>query len=120
MTTLKITPHDPTTLVPNPRNSRLHTDDQIDKLVESIKAVGFNKPVVIGRDKVIYAGHGATLAAIKLGLKSIPTVSIDHLSETQKRGFMIADILALVHSRRGGGVKAPQSDDFWRTMNFSA
>lgn len=91
MAALKIIYDNPTALVANPRNSRLHTDDQIDKLAESIKAVGFNKPVVVGQGNVIYAGHGATLAAIKLGLKSIPTVSIAHLSEAQQRAFMIAD-----------------------------
>ncbi|QGN55012.1 DNA methyltransferase [Novosphingobium sp. Gsoil 351] len=91
MTSLKLTHQDPRALVPNPRNSRIHDDDQIDKLAESINSVGFNKPVVVGAGNVIYAGHGATLAAIKLGLDTIPTVSIAHLSEAQQRAFMIAD-----------------------------
>lgn len=91
MTQLQIVYCDPASLTPHPRNSRIHTDEQIDKIAESIKSVGINKPAVVGPDAVIYAGHGLVRACIKLGITSIPTVSIDHLSEAQRRLFMIAD-----------------------------
>lgn len=91
MTHLIIENLDPKILVPHPRNSRVHSDTQIDLLAESIKALGFNKPVIIGPGYQIIAGHGAVRAALKLGLPTVPTVSLAHLTEEQRRAYMIAD-----------------------------
>lgn len=91
MSKLNIVDLDPKTLVPHPRNSRTHSDSQIDLLAESIGALGFNKPVIIGPGNQIVAGHGAVCAALKLGLQTIPTVSLAHLTEDQRRAYMIAD-----------------------------
>lgn len=91
MNQLNIIDLDPKILVPHPRNSNVHDDDQIDKLSESIKALGFNKPVILGPGYQILAGHGAVRAAIKAGLNSIPTVTLSHLTDEERRAFMIAD-----------------------------
>ena len=91
MSNLNITDLDPKILVPHPRNSRVHSDAQIDLLAESIGALGFNKPVILGPGNQIIAGHGAVRAALKLGLATIPTIDISHLTEEQRRAFMIAD-----------------------------
>jgi len=91
MNELQIIYHPPAALSPHPRNARLHSPKQIDQLAASISSFGFNSPVLVDRDCQILAGHGRVLAAVQIGLSSIPTVSIEHLSEAQRRGFMLAD-----------------------------
>lgn len=91
MTNLKIVYLDPKTLVPHPRNSRIHSDEQVELLAGSIEAFDFIKPVILGPNKQIIAGHGAVRAAIKRGLKSVPTITLSHLTEEERRAFMIAD-----------------------------
>ena len=91
MTNLKIVYLDPKTLAPHPRNSRVHSEEQVDLLAGSIDAFDFIKPVILGPGKQIIAGHGAVRAAVKRGLQSIPTVTLSHLTEEERRAFMIAD-----------------------------
>ena len=91
MSNLKIVYLDPKTLAPHPRNSRVHSEEQIDLLAGSIDAFDFIKPVILGPGKQIIAGHGAARAAVKRGLKSIPTITLSHLTEEERRAFMIAD-----------------------------
>jgi DNA modification methylase len=78
-------------LVPYAKNARTHSDDQIAQIAASIAEFGFNNPVLVDTGAGIIAGHGRVLAARKLGLAQIPVVVLDHLSETQKRAFIIAD-----------------------------
>ncbi len=78
-------------LKPNPKNPRVHSAQQIRLLVQSIKAVGFNVPIVIDSAGTIIAGHARHLAAQKMALTEVPTICLDHLSEHQIRAFMIAD-----------------------------
>ena len=78
-------------LIPYARNSRTHSDAQINKIASSIKEFGFLNPVLIDKDNGIIAGHGRVMAAQKLGLKEVPVLQIGHLSETQKRAYIIAD-----------------------------
>lgn len=78
-------------LIPYARNSRTHSDSQITKIASSIKEFGFLNPVLIDKDNGIIAGHGRVMAAQKLGLKEVPVLQIGHLSETQKRAYIIAD-----------------------------
>ena len=78
-------------LIPYARNSRTHSDTQITKIASSIKEFGFLNPVLIDKDNGIIAGHGRVMAAQKLGLKEVPVLQIGHLSETQKRAYIIAD-----------------------------
>lgn len=91
MTPLKVTYVSLDQLRPHPRNARLHSDQQIDKIAASIRSFGFNAPVLVDANNQILAGHGRVEAARKLGLVQIPTISIEHLSEGQRRAFMLAD-----------------------------
>ena len=78
-------------LIPYARNSRTHSDIQVNKIASSIKEFGFLSPVLIDKDNGIIAGHGRIMAAQKLGLKEVPVLQISHLSDTQKRAYIIAD-----------------------------
>jgi DNA modification methylase len=78
-------------LIPYARNSRTHSDAQVAKIASSIKEFGFINPVVTDGKNGIVAGHGRVLAAQKLGLKELPCVEADHLTEAQKRAYVIAD-----------------------------
>jgi hypothetical protein len=78
-------------LIPYARNSRTHSDVQVNKIASSIKEFGFLNPVLIDKDNGIIAGHGRVMAAQKLGLKEVPVLQIGHLSESQKRAYIIAD-----------------------------
>jgi DNA modification methylase len=78
-------------LAPYAKNARTHSDEQIAQIAASIAEFGFNNPVLVDTGAGIIAGHGRVLAARKLGLQQIPVVVLDHLSETQKRAFVIAD-----------------------------
>jgi ParB-like chromosome segregation protein Spo0J len=78
-------------LVPYAKNARTHSDEQIPQIAASIAEFGFNNPVLVDTHAGIIAGHGRVLAARKLSLDKIPVVVLDHLSEIQKRAFIIAD-----------------------------
>jgi len=78
-------------LIPNPHNSRTHSDKQIAKIAASITEFGWTNPILIDSDMVIVAGHGRTMAAKKLGIDSIPAIDVSHLSNEQKRALVIAD-----------------------------
>lgn len=72
-------------------NSRTHSDAQVDQLVKSIQEFGFNNPILVDENDVIIAGHGRLMAAQKAGLEEVPTIKLSHLSENQKRAYIIAD-----------------------------
>jgi DNA modification methylase len=78
-------------LIPYARNSRTHSDAQVAKIASSIKEFGFLNPIITDGSNGIVAGHGRVLAAQKLGLKELPCVEADHLTEAQKRAYVIAD-----------------------------
>ncbi len=78
-------------LIPYARNSRTHSDAQVSKISASIKEFGFLNPVIVDGDNGIIAGHGRILAAQKLGLDSLPCIEASHLSEAQRRAYVIAD-----------------------------
>ena len=78
-------------LIPYARNSRTHSDAQVTKIASSIKEFGFLNPVIIDKDNGIIAGHGRVMAAKKLGMKQVPVLLADHLTEAQKRAYVIAD-----------------------------
>jgi hypothetical protein len=80
-----------TDLTANPRNPRLHSPKQIGQLADSIKAFGFNVPVLIDVSGRVIAGHGRILACQQLGWAEVPTIVLEHLTEVQTRAFMIAD-----------------------------
>jgi len=79
------------TLRLDPHNPREHSQKQIAQIAESIRAFGFNVPVLIDGDNTIIAGHGRVLACKQLGIAEIPTICLSHLSPAQARAFIIAD-----------------------------
>ena len=78
-------------LVPYARNARLHSEAQVAQIAASIGEFGFNNPVLVGPEGGIIAGHARVLAARKLGFTQIPTIVLGHLTENQKRAFVLAD-----------------------------
>ncbi len=79
------------TLIPYARNARTHSDAQIAQIAASIKEFGFLAPIIIAKDNTILCGHGRFYAAQKLGLKKVPCIKEEYLSETQRRAYIIAD-----------------------------
>ena len=78
-------------LTPNERNARTHTIKQINQIAASIGEFGFTNPVLVDAECCIVAGHGRVAAARLLGLDKVPTIRLDHLTEEQKRAYVIAD-----------------------------
>lgn len=78
-------------LIPYIRNARTHSESQIAQIAASIKEFGFLSPILIAEDNTILAGHGRLAAAQKLGLKQVPCVKENYLTETQRRAYIIAD-----------------------------
>lgn len=78
-------------LIPYARNARTHSDEQVAQIAASIQEFGFNNPVLVDGHKGVIAGHGRILAARKLNLSSVPVIELGHLSETQKRAFILAE-----------------------------
>lgn len=88
---LEITYRPPETLRPHARNARTHSRKQIHQIAASISEFGFTNPVLLDRHGAIIAGHARVEAAKELWLATIPTICIDHLSDEQKRAYMLAD-----------------------------
>jgi DNA modification methylase len=78
-------------LVPYARNSRTHSPAQVDKIAASIREFGFLNCIITDGASGIVAGHGRVLAAQKLGLDTLPTIDAAHLSEAQRRAYVLAD-----------------------------
>lgn len=78
-------------LIPYARNSRTHSDAQVTKIAASIKEFGFLNPVIVDGQNGIIAGHGRVMAAKKLGLEEVPVIEASHLTEAQRRAYVIAD-----------------------------
>ena len=78
-------------LVPYVNNARTHSTEQIKKLRSSLREFGFINPVIIDRDYGVIAGHGRILAAKEEGIKEVPCIFADHLTEAQKKAYIIAD-----------------------------
>ncbi len=80
-----------TSLKPDPRNPRIHTDKQVRQIAQSVESFGFNVPLLIDDQQQVIAGHGRLLAARKLGHDTVPTIRLGHLTESQRAAFLIAD-----------------------------
>ena len=78
-------------LKPYENNARTHSEEQIELIMNSINEFGFVAPVVIDENNVILVGHGRTEAAKRLGIKEVPFRRVTHLSEDQKRAYILAD-----------------------------
>lgn len=86
---MKIIPIDE--LIPYVNNARTHSPEQINKLRASLREFGFINPVIIDKDKNIIAGHGRVMAAREEGIKEVPCVLVDYLTEAQKKAYILAD-----------------------------
>ncbi len=78
-------------LIPYARNPRTHSDAQVAQIAASIAEFGFNNPILVDTKDGIIAGHGRLLAARKLQLAEVPVIVLDHLTEAQKRAYILAD-----------------------------
>src|SRR6266850_7790040 len=74
-----------------PGNARTHSPKQIRQIARSIERFGFNNPVLVDDDGQIIAGHGRVEAAKQLRMKTVPCVRLSHLSESDKRAYVLAD-----------------------------
>jgi hypothetical protein len=73
------------------RNARTHSKDQVKQIAASITAFGFNNPILIDGSGMVIAGHGRLAASIDLGRETVPCVVLDHLSDAEKRAYILAD-----------------------------
>ncbi|NCU39190.1 DNA modification methylase, partial [Candidatus Saccharibacteria bacterium] len=78
-------------LIPYSRNARTHSKEQILQLRSSLREFGFVSPIIVDKELNIIAGHGRVLAAKAEGLTEIPCVFVEHLTEAQKRAYILAD-----------------------------
>jgi len=78
-------------LIPYARNAKKHDASQVAKIAGSIREFGFTNPVLIDKDNGIIAGHGRVLAAQSLALESVPCIRLGHLTDTQRRAYILAD-----------------------------
>jgi len=78
-------------LIPYARNTRTHSPEQVAQIAGSIREFGFTNPILIDAENGIIAGHGRVMAASKLGLAKVPCIRLAHLTDTQKRAYIIAD-----------------------------
>ena len=78
-------------LKPWARNARTHSRKQVRQIADSIEAFGFTNPVLIDEDRTILAGHGRVAAAELLGMKTVPCLRLDYMTEAEKRAYVLAD-----------------------------
>jgi DNA modification methylase len=78
-------------LVPYARNARTHSDAQVAQIAASIREFGFTNPILVDGERGVIAGHGRLLAARKLGMTEVPTLELSHLTQAQKRAYVLAD-----------------------------
>ena len=78
------------TLKPYARNPRTHSKKQIQQIADSIQTFGFTNPVLIDGEDGIIAGHGRVEAAKLLGMKTVPAIHLEEMTEAQKRAYILA------------------------------
>nr|DAP60004.1 MAG TPA: ParB protein [Caudoviricetes sp.] len=78
-------------LKPYKKNAKKHTKEQVEKIANSIKEFGFTQPVIIDKNMEVVAGHGRILGAKKVGIKNVPTVMLEELTEEQIKAYRLVD-----------------------------
>ena len=78
-------------LKPYENNAREHSDQQVAQIAASIEQFGFNNPILIDKDNGVVAGHGRLMAAKKLGYTEVSCIKLGHLTESQKKAYILAD-----------------------------
>ena len=91
MTKLEITYKSTEQLMPYANNSRTHDENQVSQLAKSIEKFGFTNPVLVDGENGIIAGHGRVMAAMLLGMDTVPTIELSHLTDDEKKAYIIAD-----------------------------
>jgi len=81
----------PRTLKPYANNARTHSKKQLKLITDSIKRFGFTNPVLLSDEDEIIAGHGRVMAAIDLNMDHVPVIRLSHLSDTERRAYVLAD-----------------------------
>ena len=72
-------------------NAKVHTEDQVRKIADSIRQFGMNQPIAIDEGNVIIAGHGRYMACKSLGMEEVPCIRLSHMTEQQKKAYILAD-----------------------------
>lgn len=116
---MKIELKDIDSLIPYAKNARIHNEAQIAQIAGSIKEFGFNNPVLIDKDNGIIAGHGRVMAARKLGLQEVPTIQLDHLSDNQRRAFILADNRIAMNSHWDEEILSLELSDLKNAMDLT-
>src|SRR5689334_10956118 len=88
---MKLCERRPEELRPYANNARSHSKKQIKQIAESIRRFGFTNPVLVTDDGEIVAGHGRVEAAKLLGLRAVPTIALSHLTDAERRAYVLAD-----------------------------
>jgi len=78
-------------LIPYVNNARTHSDEQVAQIAASIREFGFCNPVLVDKENNVIAGHGRLLAARKLEMDAVPTIRLEHLTEAQRKAYVLAD-----------------------------
>jgi ParB-like chromosome segregation protein Spo0J len=78
-------------LIPYVNNSRTHSEQQVQQVASSIKEFGFTNPILIDENSGIIAGHGRLQAAQMMGMNEVPTITLEGLTESQRKAYVIAD-----------------------------
>ncbi len=90
-TKLKVQMHAVDSLLPYARNARTHSEEQVAQIAASIQEFGWTNPILVDGAGNVIAGHGRLMAAKKLGMGDVPVIELAHLSEAQKRAYILAD-----------------------------
>ena len=107
------------TLIPYAKNARTHSDEQVAQIAGSIKEFGFNNPVLVDKDNSIIAGHGRLMAARKLGMDKVPVVQLGHMTEAQRKAYVLADNRIALNSRWDTGMLSLELQDLKDDIDLS-
>lgn len=86
---MKIEQLRPEDLKPYENNAKIHTEKQLDRIVASIREFGFNDPIAVDENNMIIEGHGRQIAALRLGLETVPCIRLPGMTEEQKRAYIL-------------------------------
>lgn len=98
-------------LTPNARNARTHSKKQIRQIAESVRQFGFNNPILVDDEYEVIAGHGRLQAAKELGVREVPVVRLSHLSDAEKRAYVLADNKIALNAGWDGELLAAELGD---------
>jgi DNA modification methylase len=107
------------TLIPYAKNARTHSDEQVAQIAGSIKEFGFNNPVLVDKDNSIIAGHGRLMAARKLGMDKVPVVQLGHMTEAQRKAYVLADNRIALNSGWDAGMLSLELQDLKDDIDLS-